>query len=171
MRISVAFLGLMLLPGMLGAVDVRPAIVREAGKYASAWQRSDAPAIVAFLPSPVIQQLGGRPALLAQLKDQFAQARALGVNQLDATFGPPSPPKRIGRWLASVLAVTAVLHRPYLNLTQQTHVLALSADQGKKWSFLLLYEISQADLITMFPEFKGKVFVPTPPEPQLKIVY
>lgn len=171
MRKFTLVLGLLLfLPAVWGA-DARPVITREAGRYAAAWKRSDHQAIVSFLPAPMLRPPGRRAALMNELKNQFAQARSLGVQELDATLGPPSAPKQIGRWLASVLSVTAVLHSAHLDLTQQTHVLALSADQGKQWSFLLLYEMSQDELNTWFPEFRGKVFVPTPPEPQLKLVY
>ena len=164
-------LGLMFGPFCLNAADLRPLISREAGKYAAAWQRSDVNSIVSYLPPNVIQQQGGRAAVTDMLKDQFAQARSFGVDRLDAVPGQPTPPKLLGRWLASVLPATAVLHSAHLNLTQQTHVLALSADQGKKWFFILLYEITQAELISWFPEFRGKIIVPKPPAPQLKIVY
>jgi len=164
-------LGLLFLPFRLDAADLRPVISREAAKYAAAWQRSDVNLIISYLPPRFVQQQGGRAAALGALNDQFAQARSFGVNRLDAIPGQPTPPKPLGRWLASVLPVTAVLHSAHLDLTQETHVLALSADQGKKWSFVLLYEITQAELISCFPEFRGKVIVPEPPAPQLKVVY
>lgn len=171
MRKFHVILGLLLLPLAVQAVDFRPVISREAGKYARAWQRSDCEAILSYLPPRVIQQMGGRAAVLVELKDRLAQAREWGATALEATPGQPSIPKQTGRWLASMLPTTAVVHGTHLDLTQQTHVLALSADRGKSWFFLVLYEVTQAELNTWFPEFRGKIVVPTPPAPQLKIVY
>lgn len=164
-------LGLLLLPVAVQAVDFRPAISREAGKFVRAWQRSDCEVIVTYLPPRVVQQSGGRAAVLTELKDRFAQAREWGATALEATPGQPSVPKQLGHWLASILPATAVVHGTHLDLTQQTHVLALSADRGKSWFFLVLYEVSQAELNAWFPEFRGKIVVPTPPAPQFKIVY
>ena len=167
----ILILGVLLSPVTLCAADARPVITREALKYAQAWQRSDFQAIVSFLPPRVVQQSGGRAALVAEFKEKFAQARALGATDLRTTLGPPTVPKQIGRWLASVFPVTAVVQSSHLELTQDSQVLALSADQGKQWFFVLLYEVTQEEMIAWFPEFRGKVFVPTPPSPRMKIVY
>ena len=170
-KLSLVYLLLLVLPLTLDGADARPVISKEAVKYAGAWKRSDAQAIISYLPPHVVQRSGGRAVMVAELEDQFAQARSMGATTLETTLGQPSAPKQIGRWLASVLPVTAVLQSSHLALTQQTHVLALSPDKGKKWSFLLLYEITQAELIAWFPEFRGKVFVPAPPAPKVSIVY
>jgi hypothetical protein len=171
MRILCLILGLILLPVGLHAAAVTSVIKREVGKCAVAWQRSDYAAILSYLPPGVIQQRGGRAALLRELKDQFAQARSLGVEQLEAIPGQPPAPKQIGRWLTSMISLTAVLHSAHLNLTQQTYVLGLSSDQGKRWFFVLLYQITQADLNAWFPEFAGKIIVPSDPLPQMEVVY
>ncbi len=164
-------LGLILLPAALRAGDFRPVIKREAGKCAVAWQRGDYEGILGYMPSRVIQQSGGRAAVLREIKDQFAQAREFGVERLEAIPGQPSTPKQIGRWLTSLIPLTAVLHSAHLDLTQTTHVLGLSADQGKHWFFVLLYQTTQTDLDARFPEFAGKFIVPGDPAPRLEVVY
>ena len=146
-------------------------MLREAGKYVRAWQRSDHRTIVAYLPARVVQQCGGREAVLREFADDFAQARKLGASELEATLGTPSAPKQFGPWMASVLPVTALLRSAHFELTQQTHVLVLSSDRGKRWWFVLLYDVTQAELNTWFPEFRGQIMVPSPPAPQMKIVY
>ena len=167
MRNLCFLLGLLLLPAALRAGDLRPVIRREAGKCAAAWQRSDYEAILAYLPPRVIQQSGGRAAALREVKGQFAQAREYGVEQLEAIPGQPAIPKPMGRWLTSLVPLTVVLHRGLLDLTQETHVLGLSVDQGKHWYFLPLFEITQKDLNARFPEFAGKVVVPSDPAPSV----
>ena len=172
MRILCFILGLFLLPATaLHAGDFTPVIKREAGKCAAAWQRGDYAGILAYLPPQVVRQSGGRAAVLRELKEQFAQARSLGVERLEAVPGQPSKPKPLGRWLISFIPLTAVLHHAHLDLTQTTHVLGLSADQGKHWFFVLLYQTTQAELDAWFPEFAGKVIVPGDPEPELAAVY
>lgn len=171
MRKFLVIFGLLLIPAAVQAVDFRPVISREVGKYARAWQQSDCEVIISYFPPRVIQQSGGRAVVLRELKDRFAEAREWGATALEATPGQPSVPKQIGRWLTSMLPATAVVHGTHVDLTQQSHVLALSADRGKNWFFLVLYEVSQAELNAWFPEFRGKIVVPTPPAPQLKIVY
>jgi hypothetical protein len=73
----------------------------------------------------------------------------------------------MGRWLTALIPLTVVLHCAHLDLTQETHVLGLSADQGRHWYFVLLYQITQKDLNARFPEFAGKFVVPDDPAPSL----
>ena len=161
-------IGLLLLPAAMHAGDLRPVIKREFGKYAAAWQRSDYGMILGYLPPQVMQQSGGRAAVLREVKGQFAQAREYGVEQLEIIPGQPATPKLLGRWLTSLIPLTVVLHRAPLELTQETHVLGLSADQGRHWYFVLLFRITQQDLDTRFPEFAGKFVVPDDPAPGLE---
>jgi hypothetical protein len=162
-------LGLLLLPAALGAADLRPVILREAGRCGAAWERSDCEKILAYLPPQMVQQSGGRAAMLREIKGHFAQAREYGVEHWEAFPGQPSSPKPIGRWLTSIVPVTVVLHRAPLDLTQETHVLGLSADQGKHWYFVVLFHVTQKELNARFPEFAGKIIVPNDPEPDLGV--
>ena len=164
-------LALFLLPLALGAADLRPTIKLEAARCAAAWQREDYNGILTYQPPRIIQLAGGRAALVHDLKEQFASARAYGAESLEAIPGAPSSPRQIGRWLTSLLPVKAVLHGPHLDLTQETHVLALSADQGKHWYFVLLHEVTPAELKAWFPEFAGQFALPTDPAPQLEAVF
>ena len=164
-------LGLFLLPTLIYAVDVRPIIKREAGKCAAAWQRNDYAGVLAFLPPRVIQQNGGRRAALKKIRDTFNKAEEYGVQRIDFSPGQPTPPKTIGKWLSSIVPLTVVLHRMPLDVTQETHLLALSTDQGQHWFLVPLYQVSQAKLIAWFPEFAGKLVVPTDPEPQMEVAF
>ena len=164
-------IGLILLPAILCAADTTPILKREAGKCALAWQRQDFVGIIAYLPPRVVAQYGGRATVLRELKDQFAQARSLGVERMEALSGRAPMPRQFGSLLASVVPVTAILHSAHLDLTQQTHVLAVSSDQGKRWFFMLLYQVTQAELNAWFPEFAGKVVVPDDSAPQMDFVY
>lgn len=164
-------LGLLLLPAAMHAADFRPVIKREAGKCAAACQRNDYEGVLAFLPPQVIKQSGGHKAALKKIKTQFSLAREYGVERMDFLHGQPATPKMIGRWLTAMVPLTVVLHRTPLDVTQQTHVLALSADQGKRWFFVPLYQTSQAKLNSWFPEFVGKIIVPPDPEPQVELAF
>jgi hypothetical protein len=160
-------LGLLLLATAMCAGDLRSVIKREAGKCAAAWQRSDYDEMLAFLPPRVIQQSGGRAAMVREFKEQLAQAREYGIEQWDAIPGLPTPPKPIGWWLTSLIPVTVILHHAPLDLTLETHALGLSADQGKHWYFVPLFRVTQRELDTRFPEFAGKLIIPDDPEPSL----
>lgn len=144
---------------------------REIGKCALLWQRQDMAGIVSYLPERVIAKSGGRVVVLRELKEQFAEARSYGVQRLEVQPGKIASLQPFGEWLASVVPITAVLHGPHVDLTQQTHVLAVSQDRGKHWFFIVLYQRTQTELNTWFPEFAGKIKVPVAPDPQMEMVY
>ena len=164
-------IGLIFLPAIVRAADAVPMLKREAAKCAAAWQRRDLDGIISYLPPRFIVQSGGRATVWRELREQFDQARALGAERMEARPGTPSTPRQIAPWLVSVLPVTAIMHGAHMDLTQQTHVLALSSDQGKHWFFILLYGMTQTDLNASFPELAGKIIIPTDPAPQADIIY
>ncbi|HEY4245705.1 MAG TPA: hypothetical protein VGM64_02550 [Lacunisphaera sp.] len=161
----------MLLPAILRAADVVTILRRDAGRCALMWQRGDCEGIVAYLPPEVVARAGGRVVVWRDLKDQFAQARALGADRMQALVGRPSVPRQIASWMTAILPVTAILRGAHLEMTQQTRVLALSPDGGKRWYFLLLYQITPADLKAWFPELAGKIALVADPPPQMDVVF
>ncbi len=170
-KLRCLLIGLVFLPAIMRAADGVTILRRDAGRCALAWQRGDCEGIVAYLPPQVVSRSGGRAVVLRDLKDQFAQARALGAERLQALPRRPSTLRQMGPWLTSILPVTAILHGAHLELTQQTRVLALSHDGGKRWYFLLLYQVTPADLKAWFPELSGKIVLVADPPPQMDIVY
>lgn len=169
MRKFLLLLGFFLAATAMPAADLRPGIKRDAAKCAAAWQRNDYEGVLAFLPPRVIQQSGGRAAALKKIKNQFSLARDYGVERMDFTTGKPAIPRLLGKWLTSLVPLTVVLHRPPIDVTQETYLLALSNDQGKRWFFVPLYHTSQAKLNAWFPEFAGKIVIPLDPEPELDL--
>ena len=67
--------------------------------------------------------------------------------------------------------MSAILHGTHLELTQQTRVLALSPNGGKRWYFLLLYQVTSGDLEAWFPELAGKIALPADPPPQMDVIF
>jgi hypothetical protein len=171
MRYLSFIFSLFLLPAAIHGADLRPVITREAGKCAATWQRNDYEGVLAFLPPQVIKQSGGRAAALKKIKNQFNLAREYGVDRMDFSPGQPATPRTVGKWLTAMVPLTVVLHRTPLDVTQHTHLLALSADQGKRWFFVPLYHTTQAKLNLWFPEFAGKIIVPAETEPQLDVAF
>jgi hypothetical protein len=167
MRSLGLLLGLLLLPAALRAADLRPVIRREAGRCAAALQRGDYEAVLAYVPPQMIRQAGGRAAMLREIKDHLTEARGYGIEQVDVSLGRPAAPTPIGRWLTSLVPLRVVLHRAPLDLTQETHLLGLSADQGGHWYFVPLFQVTQQELNARFPELAGKLVVPDDPAPSL----
>ncbi|MEO7598581.1 MAG: hypothetical protein ABIV50_06595 [Opitutus sp.] len=171
MRTLLLVLAVALTPAISRAVDLRPGILREVRRCATAFQREDIAAVIGFLPSRVVQKRGGRAALINELKDQLTQAREMGMNRIEALPGNPAVPRTHGRLMSSLVPVTAVAYGAHVEVTQQTHILAVSADAGKHWSIIPLYDVSQAELNAWYPEFRGKVAVPVVTKPKMQLVY
>lgn len=170
MRFAILVLSFFL-PITSWCADFRPAILREVRSCAAVLQREDCAAVIGFLPPRVVQKRGGRVALIAELKEQLDQAHSLGVTRIEAVPGTPSVPKQHGRLLTSLVPVTAVAHSAHVEFSQDTHVLAISADAGKHWSLVPLYDVSQAELNAWYPEFRGKIAVPVVAKPRMQLVY
>ena len=164
-------LGVVLTPVTSWAADLRPIILREVRRCAAAFQREDVAGVIGFLPPRVLQKRGGRAAVIAELKDQLTEARDLGMTRIEAVPGTPAVPKNHGRVITSLVPITATAYSAHVEVVQETHVLAVSSDGGKRWSLIPLYDVSQAELNAWYPEFRGKVSVPVVTKPKLQLAY
>jgi len=167
MRHVALIIGLLLLPAVAQARDLRPFITRDAARCARAWQKQDVNSIAAFFPPGVIRQIGGRAALIREIQAQLEGARRFGVDRLQISPGAPPNPTPVGRWLTCLLPLSVVLHTALADMTQETHALGLSSDQGAHWYFVPLYQVTPAELAAWFPEFHGQLIIPADPPPQI----
>jgi hypothetical protein len=148
--------------------DVLATIKQEAQKCGKAILASDYDAVIRHTHPRIVKGLGGREAMIGILKRGVSQMRADGTEFVDVTVGAPTPPKRIGGWVTSIVPQQIVLKVQGGKLYQDSSLLAISEDDEKHWVFVDLGPITKEQLDQAFPELDGKIMPPEKKAPVFK---
>lgn len=148
--------------------EVTATIKQEAQKCAKAMLASDYDGIVQYTHPRVVQQMGGKEAMIGVLKNGLSQMQTQGAGFADATIGQPEEPKKIGSWLTSRVPQHLVMKVPGGKLDVDSSLLGISEDGGKHWVFIDLGAVTKEQLERAFPELQGQVVLPEKKKPVFK---
>jgi hypothetical protein len=84
--------------------------------------------------------------------------KSKGVAIEDVTLGEPEKPRKIGEWLVSLVPQKILIKLPEGHIEQESHLLAISEDEGKNWTFVDVNNRTKFE--TAFPELVGKIVLP-----------
>jgi hypothetical protein len=147
------------------AADSSPGIRMEAQKCANALLTNNFEGVLAYTHKRVVAGIGGKEAMLLTLKRGTEQMRAQGISFTRVEIGDPQKPKKVGDWLVALVPQKVVMKVPDGYLDQESYLLGISEDEGKKWAFVDVGPISQEQLTKAFPEFDGHITLPEKKKP------
>jgi hypothetical protein len=148
------------------AESLTDTIGREAQQCANALVSGHYETFARCTNSKVVSALGGKEAMISVLKRGETDMRKKGIRMTSASIGTIDEPKKIGPWLTSKAALHLVMSVPGGKLHQDSTLLALSDDGGKRWTFVDLASGDKQGFDKIFPELKGQITFPEKREPQ-----
>lgn len=159
---------LALVPAFAFADEASATMKQEAEKCAKALMVPDYDAIVVYSHKRVIDGMGGKEGMIATIKKGLEQAKAQGIVIEKVTVGEPAKLEKIDGWLVGLIPQTLVMKMPGGKLEQESHLLGISEDDGKKWVFVDAGGIPKAQFEQIFPEIAGKIEIPARKQPVMK---
>jgi hypothetical protein len=142
------------------AQDLTTALQKEAQNYAKGLMANDGARVLDLTLDRVVAKMGGKQTALNLLQKSTAEMKTKGLVLEDAKVGAPLPPQKIGTWTVSVIPETLTLRTPTAKAQQESHLLGISADEGKTWKFMDLGPITEEQLFGLYPELKGQFTMP-----------
>jgi hypothetical protein len=109
--------------------------------------------------------MGGRARAIAALEQGLQKMDAEQARFESVRIGTPSAPVRAGNELHALVPQTIVLKVKGGRLTRTTHLLAVSADGGKKWWFVDTAPLAGRAVRRVFPDFNDAITLPPPAKP------
>jgi len=161
--LSLIFLASIATPAL--ADETTDLIKQEAEKCTKALLAADTDEVVRYSHPRLIEKMGGKEAMVEKFKKGVEDMRAHGVIIEKGTIGEPEKPVKADAWLVSLVPQTLVAKVQGNRVEKQTHIIGISEDGGKKWTFIDVGERSEAQLLEVFPELKGKLKLPEPKKP------
>ena len=168
MRRLFLILILALVPAFAFADDVSATMKQEAEKCVKALVAPDFDAFIVYSHKRVIDGMGGKEGLIGTLKRGMEQMKAQGISIEKVTVGEPDKLQKIDGWLVGLIPEKLVMKVPGGTLEQESHLLGISEDEGKKWVFVDAGGVPKAQLEQIFPEIVGKIEVPARKQPVMK---
>ena len=142
------------------AEDITAKIKQEAEKCGKSLLSADYDGVVLYTHERVLARLGGKDAMIATLKRSTEAMRSQGVSITEVVIGTPEQPKKIGAWLVTLVPQHIRMTVPKGEMQQDSHLLGISEDDGKKWVFVDAGVLAKSNLGQVFPELDGKIDVP-----------
>jgi hypothetical protein len=156
-------------PAFALAQDLSVTIQQEAKKCAKALLRADFDGVALYTHKRVIDGMGGKEAMVAAMKRGTEDMRTRGISFEDATIGEPEKPQKIDGWLVALIPQRILMKVPDGWFEQESHLLGISEDEGKKWVFIDVGPLTKAQFTEIFPELVGKIDLPTQKRPVFKV--
>lgn len=161
--LSIFFLSAM--PTLTLADEATDFIKQEADKCTKAMLTAEPEGVARYSHPRLLEGIGGKDALVAAIKKAMDGMKAQGVTVEKATIGEPEKPVKVDTWQVSFVPQTLVLKINDNRIQKDSHLLGISEDEGKKWTFVDVGQMSEEQLAQVFPELKGKVKLPEKKKP------
>ncbi|MBX2827509.1 MAG: hypothetical protein KTR22_05070 [Flavobacteriaceae bacterium] len=114
----------------------------------------------------VVEMVGGKDGMIAILGDTMGKMKEQGLEFSKIEFGKPSQVHPAGDELHCLLLQTLHLKTPNGTVISNSYLLGISQNQGKKWYFLDVADLTNETVYEMFPEYNSELVIPAKQEPQ-----
>lgn len=150
------------------ADDTTAIVQQEARRCAQSLLANNYTAIFEYTHERVVEKAGGKQKMINALELGIAGMKVRDMKLLDVKIGDAPPPKKVGSWLVSVIPQTVVLQVRDNKVTQASHLIGISSDDGKTWKFIDAGPLTEERLYALFPELKGQIPLPPKSEPVME---
>jgi len=166
-RIIIAFL-LVFLPIVSHAQNISAIMRQDAEKCAKAVFSGDYEQVCTYTHKRIIEASGGKKKMVPIIKRAMEEMKSKGVEFENATMGDPQKPIKVAGWLVALIPQHIIMKAPGGHIEQDSYLLGISEDDGKKWVFVDVSSLTTEELAKFFPELTGKINIPERKKPVFK---
>jgi hypothetical protein len=144
----------------------KKAIKTQAEQTAEALMKDDYETMLKFTYPTVVDMIGGRDKFITvvkQGKDGLAQQ---GITIMQVTMGEPGETVKAGDEIHCLVPQTLILKLENGKLKSESHLLAISNDQGKNWYFVDTAQLTADNIKIILPNFNNDLKLPEKTQPQ-----
>lgn len=113
----------------------------------------------------MLAMMGGKEAFVKLLSTQMGTMKKQGLSVEKVVIGEPGQIYTAGTELHCLVPQTVTVKMQGKYVTSTTHLLAVSDDKGKTWTFVDTSNGSPEKMKQMFPNWNSKLVIPPPTKP------
>ena len=157
---------LLILTAVGGFGQVDPAKIKEqAQQTANALLQGDYETLMKFTHPKVIELIGGRDKMMTLLKNGTVEMQQQGVSFESVAIGDPSPTVKAGDELHCLVPQTIFMKVPKGKLKTESHLLAVSQDNGRNWVFIDTVKLDENNIKMVLPNYNFDLKLPPKSKP------
>ena len=151
-----------LAPGDAGAQGqaAAQAAVRDGNDMYEAFRRGDLERFASYTYRGLLEALGGKDRMIGVLEQGRAEMTAQGYTFVAGRVGPPITMVPAGAELHALLPLTQTLTAPGGELEVRGHLLGISADAGKSWTFIDAERLTPDNVRQVVPSYNPALKLP-----------
>ncbi|MBL4677505.1 MAG: hypothetical protein JKZ02_10125 [Erythrobacter sp.] len=164
MKLSLKLLILIIVPFAASAQN--PDVVKKHAEIvANALVKGDYQTVVAHTYPKAVDIAGGKTKMLQMLSTGMSQMKQQGFAFEKVSIGTPGKFYKAGSEIHCLVPETIIMKMKEGRFQGNSNLLAVSADQGKSWTFLDLNNGSIKAVDQIFPHFNHSLVIPQPQKP------
>ncbi|MBL4677504.1 MAG: hypothetical protein JKY70_15070 [Mucilaginibacter sp.] len=140
-------------------------VKRLVNKFAKATFNGDAKTVLDFSYPGLIKLSGGREAMEKMITERIAELKGRGVMKFEGWVNTPGPFYNAGDQLHVLFPETVVMKMINGRYISHSHLLGISEDKGKSWTFMDVGNMPENVLKRLLPNFNPDLHIPAPTQP------
>ncbi|AYL96890.1 hypothetical protein [Mucilaginibacter celer] len=138
-----------------------PVVVKQqATIMAQSMTKGDYKTLINYTYPKAVQLVGGKEKMISLITTGMEQMKAAKINFESVTVGDPGKFYKAGKEIHCLLPETLIMSSPKGRIAMHSHLLAVSADGGKNWSFLDLNNSGADKVSQLIPNFNPQLKIP-----------
>ncbi len=138
----------------------------DATRMYEAFLRNDLHTFARYTYPQLVRLMGGEATLIATLEKGLREMRGQGVSFQSVSVGTVRRIVSAGRELHVVLPITIVMRVPGGELHSQAHLLGISADGGRQWTFIDTARLTSENIRKVLPNYNSELEIPSKVDPK-----
>ncbi len=127
---------------------------------AAATKKNDLNTLAKYTYPKVLAAMGGRDKMIAAIQKGFKEMAAKGITFKDVSLGEPGKVVKAGNELHCLIPQYLSLNVTGGYITSTSSLLAVSADQGKSWTYVDAGNMTEQHIKILFPNFNKSLVIP-----------
>ena len=161
---QLTFLLALLATTSFGQIDNK-LIKEQAELTAKALLDDDYETIIRFTYPKVIELVGGRDKMISLIKNGKIEMGKEGISFDKVTIGEPSKTVIAGDEIHCLIPQTVYMKVPKGKLKSETHLLAVSRDNGTNWFFIDAVSLNKDNIKMVLPNYNFDLILPAKTQP------
>ncbi|MDF1547347.1 MAG: hypothetical protein P1P88_05970 [Bacteroidales bacterium] len=154
-----------LLAIILVSCNVQKRAVSQAEKLAEAMRAHQYELTLSYTHPKVIEMLGGNKKYLEILTTGGKEMKKMGISYESIALGEPSKPLKAGKELHCLIPETITMLLKEDKMVSKSHLLAVSKDNGKRWTFIETAVLNEENIKKILPNYNPELKIPEQEEP------
>ncbi len=151
---------------LLISCNVQKRVSIQAGKMAEAMKTHQYETTVKYTHPKVIEMLGGNKKYLEILATGGKEMKKMGISYESIALGAPTKTVKAGSELHCLIPETITMILKEGKMVSKSHLLAVSRDHGKNWTFIETAVLDEDNIKKILPNYNPELKIPEQEEPQ-----